>query len=763
MAGEATTLSRHTRDPILSVITGIFMDIPEDDIRSNNPFDPDFAGPSEWARMYRSYGLQIVPARMPIPGGEWKMPALVSWTEFQENLIPQATFDRWYGNNGEHIRRQNMGILTGHCSGNVFVIDLDDQKGPEPQAWWHSLLELHNNGIDPETVQQRTGGGGRQKLFRAPPDWRAPTNKTAINVDIRGQGGFAMMTPSRHESGTEYVWLPGCAPWETEIADAPEWLLEAIDILIVKHGNRPRAQHTASPETRTNAFGTKIVEGRESYMRDMIWRVVLDWYRECPIGPPPAADNAAKRDEAWLVYESCVGTRILEEGLSNADGLERENRGYSMFANKWRREMKNWGSPKMTEAAKHDPKSDDIKPKLDPAAGETIRLHSAFPIQEAAIPVRDWVIPGLLLRRNLSVLVAPPASGKSLLTLQMAIAVALGMAWGGWFPRKPEKVLVINAEDDLDEMRRRLFAAARSMGVDQASLVDRVFLVDAPESIVIARMDARSKSVIRTPLIEQLVDIITQNGIGLVIADPFAETFEGDENSNSEVKWAGILWREVARRTLTALWLVHHTKKYAGDMAGNADASRGGGALIGTARILSTLFTMTEDEATLFNVPPEERDQYVRFDDAKANHSAKGRVRWFRKITVSLNNGAGLIPGDDVGVLEPWKPPGVMDGVTAHELGLALETIGRGVMDDNGRPTGQLFGPTIMSKDRFAGRVLEQLLGIPEERSKQMIKAWLESGALYTVEYDDPQQRKTRTGVKFDPAKRPDIVAEVFK
>ena len=89
-------------------------------------------------------------------------------------------------------------------------------------------------------------------------------------------------------------------------------------------------------------------------------------------------------------------------------------------------------------------------------------------------------------------LVAPPSSGKSLLTLQMAIAIALGMNWGGWRVRGPEKVLVINAEDDYDEMCRRLCAAARDMGVDQSQLVDRIFLADAPESIVIAKMDQRT-------------------------------------------------------------------------------------------------------------------------------------------------------------------------------------------------------------------------------------------------------------------------------
>ena len=41
-----------------------------------------------------------------------------------------------------------------------------------------------------------------------------------------------------------------------------------------------------------------------------------------------------------------------------------------------------------------------------------VPLRSAFPIEESKIPVRDWIVPGLLLRKNLSVLVAPPASGK---------------------------------------------------------------------------------------------------------------------------------------------------------------------------------------------------------------------------------------------------------------------------------------------------------------------------------------------------------------
>ena len=170
--------------------------------------------------MYRACGLQIIPCYMPGESRSWKRPKLSEWVEFQQALAIQPVFDRWYGAGGEHVRRQNMGIITGHCSGNVFVIDLDDQKGASAAAWWDGLLAVHNNNIRPQTVQQRTGGGGRQKLFRAPADWHAPTNRTSIGVDIRGQAGFAVMPASLHESGKYYAWEEGCAPWEIEIGRA---------------------------------------------------------------------------------------------------------------------------------------------------------------------------------------------------------------------------------------------------------------------------------------------------------------------------------------------------------------------------------------------------------------------------------------------------------------------------------------------------------------------------------------------------------------
>jgi AAA domain len=392
----------------------------------------------------------------------------------------------------------------------------------------------------------------------------------------------------------------------------------------------------------------------------------------------------------------------------------------------------------------------------------SIKVRSAFPIDKTAIPVRDWAVSGLFLKRNVTMLVAPPGSGKSLLALQWAIMEGAALTWGGWMPRKREKVLVINIEDDFVEQQRRLVIAAEIMKVNQDDLIDWVILAEEPESIVVARYDARTRTVVGTPLVEALVQLITELGIGIVIVDPFAETFEGDESNNSEVKWAGMIWREVARRTGAAVVLIHHTRKYAGEMAGNADASRGGGSMIGIARVLVTLFDMTEAEAKAMDIPVEERGNYVRFDDAKANHNKKGLVRWFEKQSVSLGNGNGFLPADDVGVLVPWSPPSAVEGIPMRDIGLVLDAIEKGVLSNAGHYTGQFYGPTVQSRGRWVGNVLVRMLDIAEERAKVIVEKWIVSGTLKVFPYDDPVLRKSREGVRVVPGKRPDNNPEVF-
>ena len=87
----------------------------------NEGFDPEFAAASDWARLYRANGVQIVPCKN-------KIPRLKSWKEYQNALVPDAQFEAWYGHDGEFHNSYDMGMLTGTASGRILMIDLDIYK-----------------------------------------------------------------------------------------------------------------------------------------------------------------------------------------------------------------------------------------------------------------------------------------------------------------------------------------------------------------------------------------------------------------------------------------------------------------------------------------------------------------------------------------------------------------------------------------------------------------------------------------------------------
>jgi hypothetical protein len=406
----------------------------------------------------------------------------------------------------------------------------------------------------------------------------------------------------------------------------------------------------------------------------------------------------------------------------------------------------------------------DWSPEQMRSAAPALEVEYAFPVNEKDIPPRDWEVPGLLMRKQVTVVVAPSGSGKSLLTIQMGLAFGDGQPWANWRPRSKLRVLMVNSEDDILEQRRRFAAALRVMNVDRDGIADKVILADSSHGIIIAKFHSNTKTMVATPLLERLVETVKRHQVDWICVDPFAETFEGEENNN-ELKWAAILWREVARRCNVAVILVHHTKKYAHDMAGDVDAARGASALIGVARIVSTLFGMSKTEAQVMSVTEENRHDYLRYDDAKANLNKKSPfAKWFKKISITLDNARGDIPGDEVGALEPWTPPGLMDGITDVDITNFMQRVDQGLLDVNGVPTGEYYTfSTRKDADyeisRWIGELIKTFFKIKDDgRASQMIKAWREAEPprLIETKYRSKKQRKDRGCVHSDLWDPPD-------
>lgn len=380
-------------------------------------FDAEWSSAHAWAAMYRRAGLQVVPAGIPSQGPNWKRPIL-EWAEFQNALTTDATFARWYDRDtGQYRGRDNMGLIMGLASGGVFCVDLDLHKdGSFAKQWWADLLSENAHGIEPVTPAQRTGGGGRHILFRAPEGWSAPTFKTTGGIDIRGHGGFMMAAPSRHESGKDYLWEAGREVWSTDIAEAPEWLIDAIEDLREQYaplagGGAPRERAESATKYRSEGLRVEEVDEREETMHRLIWGVLCDLRRARPDDDVPfPGDWADEMDRAWRVYFEKVGTRLHDPNATKEQLLEREGRGKTEFVRKFKRGLKLWNGklqqaalqPRPSDAPQEEPPrfvEDEDGTLHDAETGEVFQPEGPQPPpSEAASDFPDHLtrVPGLV-------------------------------------------------------------------------------------------------------------------------------------------------------------------------------------------------------------------------------------------------------------------------------------------------------------------------------------------------------------------------------
>ena len=143
-------------DPAVAVMTMAI--VPQTD------FDPNIAGPAEWAAKYRECGLQVMPCHDKV--------AVLPWKEFQDALMGQEVFDGLYGPNGRFVTRTDMGMcmITGKASGGIVMLDLDTYKpgGETATNWLNGICAVHNCDFELDTWEQVTGRGGRQLFFKCP-------------------------------------------------------------------------------------------------------------------------------------------------------------------------------------------------------------------------------------------------------------------------------------------------------------------------------------------------------------------------------------------------------------------------------------------------------------------------------------------------------------------------------------------------------------------------------------------------------------------
>ena len=504
----------------------------------------------------------------------------------------------------------NVGVLTD----GLVVLDVDAHKA--------GLDILPTIGALPPTYTVRTPRGGLHIYYSSHVLISGGTDIWP-GIDVRATGNLCVGVGSETEHGAYTTEL------DAPIAAAPDWLIAQLSARGKPRDAAPRqTAHVGSVDDAAaikaarahimsapaSAEGSRAVDAYRVACRAMDYGVsvetCLDLMRDHWRCDPPL-------DDAELEHQvrSAADYRREPAGIDNPrDGLDAITTDCPLEARSW-------------------------------TANDT-------DVAASARIARPWIIPRRLVKQIISVMISPGGVGKSTLSLAWALAVAGTPAAAdrlGVHVRQHGNVLVVNAEDPLLEMQRRLAGITQRYSISLDGMPHKLRMISgADDPLLFMRLQGTKQGVrlYETELVKQLSDYVRRHQISVLMLDPLIEMHEADENNNAQMRAVVGAFRRIAVETDCAVLIVHHTRKSGVDSdghAGNADSGRGASATSNASRIVFTLFGMSKHDAERYGIAASERHLYVRLDDAKFNLGlASPNATWYRREGVSLESGESM-------------------------------------------------------------------------------------------------------------------------
>jgi hypothetical protein len=158
------------------------------------------------ALSYARRGIPVFPCE---PRGKRPLTYSGFWDASTDARRIRSWWSRWPS--------ANIGVPTGERSG-LLVLDIDPRGGgPESLA----ALERQSGAL-PATARARTGSGGVHLFFKYPlrEEVRNSAGLLGPGLDVRGEGGYVVVPPSRTEDS--YKWIDRAPPAEAA------WLLKCL-------------------------------------------------------------------------------------------------------------------------------------------------------------------------------------------------------------------------------------------------------------------------------------------------------------------------------------------------------------------------------------------------------------------------------------------------------------------------------------------------------------------------------------------------------
>jgi hypothetical protein len=369
-------------------------------------------------------------------------------------------------------------------------------------------------------------------------------------------------------------------------------------------------------------------------------------------------------------------------------------------------------------------------------------------VDAKTIPPRAFLYEKHYARKCIGASIGAGGRAKTSGGLFEAVEMALGrnLSTHNPLPAGQLRVLCLNAEEDQDELDRRVAAICQRYNISKADLGDRLFVKSVSDRPLRFATMVRGTASLNQAALAVLESFITRERIDVFMLDPWVSFHSVRESENTDMDLVikeGL--RTIAQKTNSAGEIFHHPGKPKPGQDTTVEDARGASAIIWAVRSARVFNFMNTDEATKLGISENERRRYVRISNGKANYGPLDRADW---IKIEIEN---LPNGDEVACVGSWKPQNPFEGVSTTDM----ETAAKLAQTSAYRAD--------MRSPKWFGWELAVLLKIPVAyggdndpkdmaRLKAIIKTWLKNKVLEVVKRKDEKDRHEYEFIVAGPA-----------
>lgn len=450
----------------------------------------------DYAVEYVDSGWSVLPVKP-----EEKRPYMTNWLQYTHTRATKESVENWFSK----LSGAGIGIVTGKVS-NIVVLDVESYCNIPIDE----LLEKY-----PTQMVSKTGSGGYHLFYQYPAGVSKISNRVGLfeGADLRADGGFIVLPPTRHPNGNCYEWIKRGIP-----SVFPSTLLDI----------------QAKPTTQNEGWITEALRGvseggrndtcarlagyffKKGINYDIVEMMLMEWNER---NDPPLPVKEV-RSTVKSIEKSHVGSTSQFTKLEYSDESENEEKSNSFDVLKIADYVHGYGG--------------SVK----------------------------WLVSDWLPDSSITFIISPPESYKTWLLLDLAVSVATGLPFlGSYDVNEQGATMIIQQEDSHSGLTERIaLIMQQKLGI-LPKIDGKVWEVPSIPDIPVYVHPSRQLRFDNKKVIEELEKQIATIRPKVILIDPLYSTTASADNYMADLANRMMVLKTWRDKYGCSFVIAHHSKK----------------------------------------------------------------------------------------------------------------------------------------------------------------------------------------------------------